>query len=464
MPGPPNPAGASGHYGGSAVKKSVLLAAVGCLVASSALAQPATLDQVLRELQALSQRVGRLEQDNASLKAENEELKAKNDRMEATTEYLRDNASATRKTLAEDAPRIAEADRVARAAEWASRLSWKADLRYRHENVDPEEAVTDQDRQRIRARFGLTAKINDTVSTTLQLATNGGNNDPRSTNQTLGEGMTRKGVAIDLAYVEWKPVKGLTLLAGKMPQPWQKVPSLLWDGDITPEGLAVKYVRGPFFANAFGHYLSERSTASDATLIGGQVGAAFNIGSAKLTGAVGYYDVGSVQGKITTAGTGCTANPAFFGGPQGNTTVLVGTCATLANDFNLLEGLLQADFTIGSRPLVLFGQYLENREAPTLDTFWAGGFTFGRASAPKSWEFGYLYQSVEKDSQFGQFADSDFGGGVTDTEGSVLRIGFAPARNWLLNGTYFMNDRFVDAPGAIEREYDRYQIDLNYRF
>ena len=43
-------------------------------------------------------------------------------------------------------------------------------------------------------------------------------------------------------------------------------------------------------------------------------------------------------------------------------------------------------------------------------------------------------------------------------------VGFAPARNWLLNGTYYMNDRFVDAPGAIEREYDRYQIDLNYRF
>ena len=53
---------------------------------------------------------------------------------------------------------------------------------------------------------------------------------------------------------------------------------------------------------------------------------------------------------------------------------------------------------------------------------------------------------------------------MTDTEGSVFRLGFAPARNWVINGTYFLNDRFVDATGATRRDYDRYQIDLNFRF
>lgn len=447
------------------MSKTAVIGIFACLLAGTAQAQqPATLDRVLEELAALSARVGRLEQDNAALRAENEALKASNDRIEATSEYLRDNASATRKTLAEDAPKIAEAERIAKAAEWASRLSWKADFRYRHENIDPEEAVDDQHRQRIRARVGLTGKINDTLSATVQFATTGGNNDPRSTNQTLGEGWTRKGIGLDLAYVDWKPVSGLSLQAGKMPMPWQRVPSLLWDGDLTPEGMAVKYARGPFFANAFGHYLSERSTASDATLIGGQVGATVNVGAAKLMGAVGYYDVGGVQGQVTTAATGCTVNNVFFGGPQGNTTAPVGGCARLANDFNLLEGLLQADFTVGTRPLLLFGHYLENLEAASLDTSYAIGLTYGRASAPKSWEIGYLYQSTEKDSQFGQFLDSDFAGGLTDSQGSVLRLGYAPARNWVLNGAYLMNQRFVDAAGAIRRDYDRYQLDLNYRF
>lgn len=447
------------------MNKIMTIALLGWLAAVPAQAQqPASMDQVLRELAALSERVTRLEQDNAALKAENQQLQAKNDRIEATTEYLKDNAAATRKTLAEEAPKIAESDRVAKAAEWASRISWKADFRYRHENVHPEEAVTDQDRQRLRARFGMTARINDTLTGTVQLATNGGNNDPRSTNQTEGDGWSRKGIGLDLAYVDWKPVAGLSLQAGKMPQPWQKVPSLLWDGDITPEGVAVKYSRGPFFANAFGHYLSERSSASDATLIGGQLGVTRSLGPAKLTGAVGYYDVGGVEGQVTNAAAGCVPNSAFFGGAQGNTTVSSGGCTRLANDFNLLEGLLQAEMTVATRPLVLFAHYLENTEASDLESAYSLGVTWGRASAPRSWEIGYLYQSVGKDSQFGQFADSDFGGGVTDTEGSVLRVGYAPARNWVLNGTYFMNDRFVDAPGATERDYDRYQLDLNFRF
>lgn len=446
------------------MKKYLIPSALGMLLAAPAFAAQPSMDEVLRQLEALSSRVGKLEQDNAALRTENAELRATNDRLDATTEYLKDNASATRKQLAEEGPKVAAADTISKAAEWASRLAWKADVRYRHENVDAEEATTDQTRHRVRARFGLTAKINDTISATVQLATNGGNNDPRSTNQTLGDGETRKGVAIDLAYADWRPVSGLSVQLGKMPIPWQKPASLLWDNDITPEGIAIKYSSGLFFANAFGHWLSERSSLSDASLIGGQFGMTGNLGAAKLTGAIGYYDFGAVRGQVTTAATGCTANPAFFGGPQGNSTFLDAGCTKLANDFNLIEGFAQADFTVATKPLTIYAEYLKNREADDLDTAWAAGFNFGKASNPMSWEFGYLYQSVEKDSQFGQFLDSDFAGGVTDTEGSVFRIGFAPAKNWVVNGTYFLNDRFVDATGATQRDYDRYQLDLNFKF
>ena len=63
----------------------------------------------MKELEALTHRVGRLEQDNTQLKTENAKLKAENDRLEATSEYLKDNASATRKQLAKDGPKVAEA-------------------------------------------------------------------------------------------------------------------------------------------------------------------------------------------------------------------------------------------------------------------------------------------------------------------------------------------------------------------
>src|SRR5262245_24574166 len=423
----------------------------------------------MRQLEALNQRVGRLEQDNAQLRTENAALKESNDRLEATSEYLKDNASATRKQLAQDAPKVAEAERITKGAEWASRISWKADLRYRHEFVDPEEATDEQTRQRIRARFAMAAKINDTLTGTIGLATGGGSNDPRSTNQTLGDGWDRKDVAIDLAYVDWKPTDSFVMSFGKMPQPWYKVSGYFFDNDINPEGMAVKFGSGPFFANAFGMWLSERSTASDATLLGGQLGLTGQLGGMKLTGAVGYFDVGSVQGEVTTLSTSipCANNAAFFGGPQGNTTVLDGAgCPTLLYDFNMIEALAQAEFTIANQPLQIWAQYIQNNEADDLDTGWMAGFNWGKAGNPRTWEFGYLYGVIEKDAQFGQFMGSDYGGGITDTDGSVFKIGYAPAKNWVLNGTYFMNNRFIDVPSSAgqELDYDRYQIDLNWKF
>lgn len=450
------------------MRKHLVAGALALLFSGTAFAQDqATLGHILQQLASLNERVGRLEQDNAQLRLENVELKAANDRLEATSEYLKDNASVTRKQLAEEGPRVAEAARIARGAEWASRLSWKADLRYRHEAVDAEEAAADQTRHRIRARLAMTAKINDTLTGTIGLATGGGVNDPRSTNQTLGDGWSRKQVALDLAYVDWKPTDSFGMSFGKMPQPWFKPNGFFWDTDMNPEGIAARYATGPLFAHAFGYWLSERSTANDATLLGGQLGMTGQFGGVRLTGALGYFDVGAVQGEITSANASipCVNNGAFFGGSQGNTTFAdtLG-CSRLLYDYDMVEVVGLAEFEVGERPMQVFAQAIRNQEVENLDTGWLAGFIYGKAGAPRSWDFGYAYGVMEKDAQFGQFFDSDFGGGITDVNGSVFRFGYAPAKNWLLQGTFLMNNRFVDAPGAIERSYDRYQVDLNWKF
>jgi regulator of replication initiation timing len=448
------------------VKKLLIPGAIALLAAAPAFAQSkTTLDQVMKDLAALTDRVGRLEQDNSQLKTENATLKAENDRLEATSEYLKDNASATRKQLAEEAPQIAASTTHVKGADWASRISWNADFRYRHEFVDPEEAIDSQTRQRIRARLAMTAKINDTLTGTIGLSTNGGTGDPRSQNQTLGEGWTRKGMALDLAYVDWKPNSSFAMSFGKQPQPWYKVTGYFFDHDIRPEGISARFASGPFFAHAFGYWLSERATASDASLLGGQFGLTGQIGGMKLTGALGYFDVGAVEGKVTTTSGTCTANNAFFGGANGNTTVVnAAGCTVLANDYNVIEALAQAEFTLANQPLQIYAQYIDNQEVKDLNTGYFVGFNWGKASNPMSWEFGYAYGVSEKDAMFGQFVDSDNIGGLTDGNGSIFKVGFAPAKNWVLNGTYFMNNRFIDAPGAIEQSYDRYQIDMNFKF
>lgn len=452
------------------MKKLLFGSLLGSFLAMPVHADPATLEEILRELASLNARVAKLEEANGRLLAENAELRTNSDRRDAVASTVGSSsttqaASADGSAVAVDGSAASEAERLAKAAQWASRLAWKTDLRYRHEYVNPEEAAADQTRHRIRARLGLTARINDSVSATVGLATNGGSNDPRSTNQTLGEGSTRKGLSVDLAYVDWKPIRGFSMQFGKMPQPWQKVSGLFFDNDITPEGLSAKHASGPFFASAFGYYLSERSTASDATLLGGQVGMTGSVGGVDLLGALGYFDVGGAEGQVTTLSPGCAPNGAFFGGPQGNTNVTDAFgCARLANDFNMIDVIAQAEMTLADRPLVLFAEYVQNREADDLDSGYELGFNFGKAADPHTWELGYAYHVTEKDAQFGQFVDSDFGGGITDVDGGVFRFGYAPAKNWVLNGTWFLNNRFVDATGATEQDYERYQLDLNFKF
>jgi Putative porin len=437
------------------------------ILAAPAHAKPtATLDEVMAALDALTQRVDRLEQDNSTLRSENASLQQRNAQLEANTAKLQASAEETRKAVAETAPRVASLEQKAAAggaADWTNRITWKGDFRYRHEQVDPQESPVEQTRQRIRARFGLQAKVNDKITTTIALATNGGSGDPRSTNQTLSDGLNRKGIGLDLAYADWRPAKGVTVDFGKTPYPWQRVGSFLWDPDITWEGVSARYDQGSFFASAMGSWLSESTSLPEGTVFAGQLGWKHDYSGVKFMGAVNYIDIGGLQGQVTTAATGCSANSAFFGGAQGNTTFTdAAGCTRLLNDYNIVEALAQADFKLGHVPVALFGDWLRNQEASAHDTAWSLGFGVGKAADVHGWELGYAWQSLEKDAQFAQFTDSDFGGGITDTRGSVFKFGYMLAKGWMVNATYFLNQRFVDV--GTKSDYDRFQLDLNYKF
>ena len=99
--------------------------------------------------------------------------------------------------------------------------------------------------------------------------------------------------------------------------------------------------------------------------------------------------------------------------------------------------------------------------ADDFDTGYSLGFRIGRAVEPHTWELGYTYERIEKDAMFGQFVDSDFGGGLADRKGHAFRGSYAPGPNWILSGTYYLNKRFIGL--GPERDYERMQVDLNYR-
>ena len=131
---------------------------------------------------------------------------------------------------------------------------------------------------------------------------------------------------------------------------------------------------------------------------------------------------------------------------------------------------------VGGLPLSAHADWIKNQKADNgLDTAYSVGLLLGKASDPGTWELGYVYQHVEKDSVWGQYVDSDFGGGNTDAEGSIIKAAYAIAKNWTVNLSYFLNKTNLDVPATItgwpgapatvlNRDYKRLQLDLNFKY
>ena len=159
---------------------------------------------------------------------------------------------------------------------WVDSITFKGDLRYRNETIEDDSKLdADKDtytrqRDRIRARLGAEAKVNDNVKAGIEMST--GQSDPVSGNQSLGDGFGKKEFRLNLAYVDYSflldsphEVHGI---AGTMKNPFITFnDDLVWDGDLTPEGLAAKgrYAAGPLtlLANSGYFWAQERSDRDD---------------------------------------------------------------------------------------------------------------------------------------------------------------------------------------------------------
>lgn len=428
-----------------------------------AAAEAATSDdvaQIREQLQGLMQRVDKLEQENQTLKTENEKLQAEGDYLKAETKGLRKDSATTSAAVT-----------AVKGTDWASKVTLTGDIRYRYEAIADDSATNadgvtaaDRYRDRIRARFAATAKATDNITVGIGLTTAEAQ-DPRSGNQSLNGVFSKKPIELDLAYFDWKFASWGNLIGGKMKQPIVKgAQSLFWDNDITPEGLAFTFNNGMWFGSVYNFWLSEISGAetartSDPMIHGAQIGARLPIGGSTLTAALHYYDLSAAQGRVPA--------PIYNNSANGNTTIGTAPDLALAFDYEVLDLLVQYDTTIGSLPFQVWGEAAQNQDPDDLDTAFSGGVVFGRASNPRSWEAGVMYQQLEKDALFAQLIDSDFAGGVLDSEGFAFRFGFAPVRNWVLNASYFLNKRNVDRAngfGQTEVDYDRLQLDFNVKF
>jgi hypothetical protein len=431
------------------VKKFATLAALAAMsIGVADAASNEDLAEIRAQLHALIERVDRLEDENTALRRENETLKAEGERTIADAANVSQGAVApvTKAVQAHDS--------------WTSRIELSGDLRYRYEYLSDEQPrsggrTADRYRDRIRARLGLTAKAADNLIVGFGLATA---DEPRSSNQSLGEVFSRKSFGVDLAYFDWRFAPWGHAIGGKMKQPFA-VPgkSVFWDRDLNPEGLAFAFDDGFWFGSAYGFWIEEVSgpqsaRTSDVMLYGGQVGMKLPLGASSLKLAAHYYDLRGGVGRA----------PFYAGDPSGNTTVSVDGVPVLAYDYRVVNLMAELDIEWDRTPVQFWLDVAQNQHPSEYDMAWSVGVQLGKARDPKTWEVGASYQKIEKDALFGQLIDSDFGGGVTDSAGWIVSGGFAPARNWTLNATYFLNQRNVDT--GTKSDFDRLQLDLNVRF
>lgn len=333
--------------------------------------------------------------------------------------------------------------------DWTDRIKLKGDVRLRYETIDLE-GVTERQRMRFRTRFGLSATVTDNVKFVFQIASGG--DDPVSTNQSFDDGFSTKDIGIDLAYIDWKIRDGLNFYGGKMKNPLFKaggVP-LVWDSDLNPEGLAVKYSAGGFFATLGGFSVEERAIADDSLLYVAQAGYKFPIGdTASLTAGAGYFAYTNTIGN----------SPFYNGRPKGNT---VDITNNYVYEYKNTEVFAQFDTKLGDWPLGIFAHYTQNNEVSVEDTGYAFGAKVGSAKNDGEMEFSWTYQDIEADSVIATFNDSDFGGGGTDSDGHMLKAKYAVSKNLAVGGTLFVNtvDKFL----AVERDYNRLQLDVEFKF
>lgn len=340
---------------------------------------------------------------------------------------------------------------------WYDNIQLSGDFRFRHETILQENSP-ERNRERIRLRVAGEAEVADDFKCFLRLAS--GAPEPTSTNQTLDEGFSSKSIWLDLAYFELKPAaaKGFSLSGGKMKNPFY-LPGesdLIWDIDVTPEGLAAKYLLAlgtiePFLT-AGGFWVKERPADPDSYLLAGQGGANIRLSdTTELRFGVSYFDYQNAKNYETFYNTS---------NGYGDTTYTVGTNTYYLYQYGEIEGFAEVSIKAGNMPISLFCDYVSNHKVSKSKEGFLVGFCVGKAKNAGDWSLKCNYRRLEKDAVIGAFTDADCWGGGTNGKGIKVQFDIAVAKNTVISATGFLDKKDLDN----EQDYKKFQVDISFKF
>jgi hypothetical protein len=258
----------------------------------------------------------------------------------------------------------------------------------------------------VRARFGATLSLGDTVTGGFRIGT-GNDDNPVSTTQSLGGGFDKKELWLDLAYLTWKPTDWFNITGGRMPNPFMSS-NLVFADDLNFDGVAGKFavpfsdnVNGfatvgmfpiEYQADSFPTQAGVKNASRDKWLTAAQIGAKWDLADdMSWKTSLAYYRFDNLRGELSApcsiylgvqqCSTDDTApaymqkgnslflirdivpdpaNPSNFAQPQ-----LVG----LVYDYRLADAMTQFDMKIAGTPFRVEGEYVRNMAYHSAEAF-----------------------------------------------------------------------------------------------
>ncbi|ACB75826.1 putative porin [Opitutus terrae] len=332
-------------------------------------------------------------------------------------------------------------------------LKISGDARVRYEHRTGENAAgdnIDRGRWRYRLRPAITGTLGSQWFFGLRIENGGGN---RSSNVTFGDdggpwAKTNDGFYAGQVYIGFKPTNAWTLYAGRIPNPFVTT-SMVWDGDINPEGFAEKftYAAGPvsYFVN-LGQFIYDSANPQNALapavnrkdqyMLGWQAGATvkFDERNSLTVAPTLYHYVNNERNAKTFAGS-------FSPGTQNaiNNLMIAEVPFTLAT--TLPNGAAASVF--GDVAYNFDGDDRARKYGrPDLDSealAWQLGAQYGKAKNRGEWDLKAFYQATGLFALDPNLVDSDLFDSRVNTKGWVVGL------NYLLSDAVTFTVTYADA-------------------
>ncbi|HKQ83975.1 MAG TPA: putative porin, partial [Steroidobacteraceae bacterium] len=360
---------------------------------------------------------------------------------------------------------------------------------------------TSEDRNRAvgRMRVGALVNLGNAFKADLRLAS-GNVRSPVSTNQTMGTYGGRWTVNVDKAAILWNPIfshasQELDFRFGRFGNPFVSTSELIWDADLTFEGVAATYAldlfgrddtrmeRGLFLTVGAFPLQEVELSSDDKWLYGAQLGSLISFGDeSSLRIAAGYFKYDNtvgVRNAFDSRQFDFTA-PRFL--QKGNTLFDIRNDSdpatnlyALVGEYELANASVLLDLGFGATHVMLGGEYVENmgwdqdkvlaRTGDLIDERTKGydiSLLVGRPTLSERWHWraGLSYRYIERDAVLDAFTDSDFHLGGTDAKGYQALFDLGLSHGTWLRLRYLTANEIDGPPLGI----DVWQLDLNAQF